>query len=201
MLIIGLTGRAGAGKDTVATLLLQQLPGQRYAFADPLRAEAAAAFGVEPALFADRDAKERPHEALRLSRCADEEFAEVLAARDAARRDQGLSPRQVLQWWGTDYRRAQSPGYWLALATRHLEQLRTDGCPLLVVTDVRFPNEAAWIRSHGGELWRVLRGVPSVHTHISESALDGWPADVLLRNDDSLEALRRLVVDLAADLA
>lgn len=203
MHIIGLTGRAGSGKDATASILLRHRAGARYAFADPLRLEVADAFGVGIDLLTDRHDKDRPSEALRLSRCRDVEFIAAVHARGLAPRDdRPCSPRQVLQWWGTEYRRSQSPGYWLHAATRRMAAAREAGVPLMVITDVRFPNEASWVRRQRGELWRIRRRhVPSVHAHTSESALDGYPVDVSIANDGDMAALERIVVDLAGDLA
>jgi dephospho-CoA kinase len=53
--IIGLTGRAGAGKDTVADIIQSVAIVQRFAFADLLRFEAAEAWGIDPRLFQRRD--------------------------------------------------------------------------------------------------------------------------------------------------
>lgn len=203
MHLIGLTGRAGSGKDTVASILLRHRAGARYAFADPLRAEVADAFGVDTELLGDRDLKDRPHEALRLSRCRDIDFvAAVHAVGIAPRDDSPCSPGQVLQWWCTYYRRMQALGYCLHAATRRVAAAREAGVPLMVICDCRFPNEATWVKRQGGELWRIRRRhVPSVHTHTSESALDGYPVDVSIANDEDLAALERIVVDLAHDIA
>ena len=63
-----------------------------------------------------------------------------------------------------------------------------------VITDVRFPNEAAYIRQRGGLLVRVTRpGTGPVNGHESESALDNEDFDVHILNDGSREDLASAV--------
>lgn len=65
-----------------------------------------------------------------------------------------LSPRAVLQWWGTEYRRVfcQQDSYWL-------DEIRRQIVPgkRYVITDVRFANEANFTEDEGGSLGRILR--------------------------------------------
>jgi hypothetical protein len=65
-----------------------------------------------------------------------------------------------------------------------------------VVTDCRFPNEYAYIRSMGGQMWRVHRdNLPEVEgTHESATALQNIGAEANLQNDGSLDDLRDLVL-------
>jgi hypothetical protein len=101
--------------------------------------------------------------------------------------------RIVLQYHGTEYRRAQDPDYWVKRAA---EALPTHG--KFVFTDVRFPNEFAMIKGLGGEAWRVHRSNhASVSPHASEqfaATFDGF--DVELSNDGTLHDLRLSVRSL-----
>jgi hypothetical protein len=85
----------------------------------------------------------------------------------------------------------------------------------LVIPDVRFRNEAAWIHRRHGELWRVTRygsvpadspdlyerdqDVPLMPFHVvdpddeSEREIPSLYADVEIKNDDTLEALQEKV--------
>ena len=103
------------------------------------------------------------------------------------------SVRGTLQNLGVACREVFGEDVWVDLALRDLPRLT-------VVTDVRFPNEAAAIRAKGGVLWRVIRsGTGPVNDHISETALDDTKPDVLIRNNGSLADLKaevdRLVLD------
>lgn len=97
--------------------------------------------------------------------------------------------RKLFQWWGTDYRRAQDPDYWVTVAEE--QAIRIDAAGFTpVFTDVRFPNEADMIVKHGGLLVQVMAGAPIREmrlgmpppTHESETALDNysWPLDTYI---------------------
>lgn len=186
MKLIALCGAAGAGKDTVADML----PARKLAFADTLYAEVAAAWGVEQHVLRCRETKETPLAALEVQRCRDIDFR----AKNTFNATWARSPRQILQWWG-DYRRAQDPDYFVR-ATR--EALMIDGYfhDSHVITDVRFPNEAAMVRQLGGQIWQIRRpGYEAGGTgHASDTAGDEFSPDRVIVNGGSLEDLRATVL-------
>lgn len=110
-----------------------------------------------------------------------------------------LTPREACQRIGTEMGRELWDGTWLRLATERLELLRDQDCPLAVVADVRFDNEARWVRAWpgGGELWRVgrpgagLGGVAGAHA--SEAGVSDALVDRVLDNGGSLADLRATV--------
>ena len=189
MKLIALCGAAGAGKDTVADML----PARKLAFADALYREVAEAWGVEQHVLRCRETKETPSRLLRLDWCGNDAFTGHL--RRAGVVFQGSfdgdqmprSPRQILQGWG-DYRRAQDPDYFV-------KQMQPDGDT--VITDVRFPNEAALVRQLGGQLWQIRRpGYEAGGTgHASDTDGSEFRPDVVLENFGSLDDLRRTVLD------
>jgi hypothetical protein len=87
--------------------------------------------------------------------------------------------RPLLQWWGTDFRRAADPEYWLKRMAARLDTLPEDA--LVFVTDVRFENEAALIRSRAGDIIRVVRSVEpeanGLAGHASETEQEAIAAD------------------------
>ncbi len=213
--IIGLTGARGAGKDTVAKMLASD-DFVRTAFADALYIEAAEAYGVPVDLLQYRPTKETALMALALERCADkgfvtqmrEVFAKELDERAkhpwlpksldlfAADRQQEVlgqwlaaprSPRFILQYWGTEYRRALfGDSYWRGKVAA---QLRRYPERRFVITDVRFPDEADLLRSMGGLIIRVLRPALSyedkaLDRHPSEVAMLGYQCDGELVNEE-----------------
>ena len=99
-----------------------------------------------------------------------------------------LSVRRILQWWGTEYRRAQDPDYWTKAWEAALSELPDRNVHVLV-DDVRFHNEVGAVQRNGGVLIRVERpGFNGANDHSSENSLDdfsGW--NMILRNDGSLE--------------
>ena len=183
MRIIGLTGRAGAGKDTVADIIQSVAIVQRFAFADLLRFEAADAWGVDPRML----------EQLALRRCTDPAFVHFAWELSTFG---PLKPRTVMQRWG-DFRRTADEHYFLSAAVSALNLATERGADALLATDVRYPNEARWITLRGGVLWRVHRpGLAPIGSHSSEVALSDIEPDATIVNDGSLDDLRRRVVDL-----
>lgn len=203
MTIIALTGLAGAGKDTTADVLVNYARFTKLAFADPLRAEVAAAFDIEArtGILEDRATKEQPHDALALRHCRNFCFIGAVAIATHATvnsqwLDQPRSPRQILQWWGTEYRRAEDPQYWIKAMASRINVRREGGHQRFVLTDCRFPNELAYVRSAGGKLWRVLRpGLAAVEgAHASATSLQLEQADLDLANDGMPDQLRSQVL-------
>lgn len=200
--IIGLTGFAGSGKDTVADILVSDHGFVKFSFSDALYDEVAAAFGVSKRLLQDRVEKEEYQECLSLTNCDDGEFsAMVLRLENSMIDDLAESliaprkPRDVLQLWGTEYRRAQDPNYWVARAQEFAAKPFYDSCAGLVNTSVRFDNEADWV-SLAGEVWCIRRpGHDAINTHVSEKE---QPAAKVIVNDGSIEDLRMRIAEIMA---
>lgn len=71
---------------------------------------------------------------------------------------------------------------------------RMDGLESVVISDVRFPNEAAFVRENGGVLVHVSRDVESYcDDHVSERMTDEIECHHFIRNDGSLDDLRTKV--------
>lgn len=201
--VIAFTGQAGAGKDTAAEYLADFARFERVAFADALRAEVAAAFDLPPntRLLQDRSRKEQPLDALALRNCSSFCFVGAIAMAlhatvNAEWLDAPRSPRQILQWWGTEYRRKEDDRYWVKALGARMGAMRDAGVARFAITDCRFANELAFIRLSGGRLWRVLRAdLPAVEgQHASATGLAGVRADVDLVNDGTKEQLRDQVL-------
>jgi len=84
--------------------------------------------------------------------------------------------RPILQWWGTDFRRRlHGENYWIQRVADTLAGL--PAAAVVFITDVRFPDEAAFVRSRGGQVIKLLR--PALerddsprHGHDSETKLE-----------------------------
>lgn len=161
--IIGLTGYAGTGKDTVADLLVTHAGFRKLAFADAIRGEVADAFGVDMDVLTNPVTKQEPSASLSLQK-APFCFANAVAccarptAADTAWVAAPRSPRQILQWWGSEYRRRQNPDYWVhQLRARLILLMQKQLGTRFVITDVRMDNEAAALRAMGASIWQVTR--------------------------------------------
>lgn len=198
MIILGLAGPAGCGKDTVADYLVTRYGYEKFAFSDRLYAEVTAAFDLESEdLLRDRATKDALTTRMAAENCSDSEFLDLLCSSNLVYSgSEPLSPRQVLQWWGTEFRRASDPDYWVKKTAEWLaavpqlfaypEQVPTH----FVNTTVRFPNERQWIHDMGGNVWHIRRrDAKPVVAHISETPLEIWPGERELHNNDSIERL------------
>lgn len=169
MKIIGLVGRMGSGKDTVAALLAMR-GYRRFAFADAIRDEVREAIKM-------RGYVDHPFSPLAIQALFHAELDEVDQKPTTPRM------RALLQQWG-DYRRAQNPNYWTDLTAKDIH-----GVDLVAISDVRFPDEADLIRRLGGVVWLIRR--PSdepINAHVSERGQ--FDVDLEIKNSGT-------VVDLA----
>lgn len=192
-MIFGLTGAAGSGKDSVADILVAEYGFRRIAFADCLYEEVSTAFNVPVTFLRNRETKEKNSFRLSLTHCMDGDFARVIRKirhngnRPLGYSDVPYSPRQILQWWGTDYRRAQCETYWIDRVRKRL-MLASDAH--WVISDVRFQNEADLVLEIDGLIGLVTRpGVELVANHVSEVYWRTCSPDIVFRNDGTLEDL------------
>lgn len=179
--IIGVTGLAQHGKDSTGQHLVTQYGYKRYAFADALKSMALA---LDP--FVDDGLG-----FYRLNHIVEEEGWEGAK--------QYPEVRRFLQVLGTEGVRDHiGEDAWVDALDR---QWTADGMPLAVVTDVRFPNEAAYIKEVGGVLLRVFRpGFDNgVAQHASEAHVLNLPANFNIEAED-LGSLVRAVDAVMGDL-
>lgn len=165
--LIGLTGKARSGKDTVAGFL----PGCRISFAAPLKR------GLKTMLRLDEEHVNGSLKEVELDWL-------------------GKSPRQLLQTLGTDWgRNLVHQDLWLLLAKRDIESMLALNIDV-IVTDVRFDNEAELIRSLGGQVWHIVRpDAQAVNAHASEAGVTWRIDDISIYNNGTLEELQTLVLE------
>ena len=142
-MILGVTGLIGSGKDTIADYLVTEHGFKRVSFAASLKDAVSAVFGW------DREMLEGTSKASRIWR---EEVDTWWATRLNMPH---LTPRWVLQHWGTDVLRNHfHTDIWVASVENKLRQTTDD----IVITDCRFSNEVDAIKNAGGTTCRVFRG-------------------------------------------
>lgn len=200
--VIALTGYAGAGKDTVADALVTHAGFRKVAFADALRLEVAGGYrlGDRAHILTNRATKETPTDVLAFCRCHDDAFTERMMALHAREQPDfdweawaytPRSPRQIMQWWGTEYRRALTgPHYWVVELVHRIYR-ETEAGTCWVITDCRFDNEAGAVRAMGGQIWHVTRpGLRQVEgTHASATDGRRFGADRVLVNGTDVPGL------------
>ena len=169
--MVALAGKAGSGKNSLATVLVNKYGFTEIAFADAIRD---AAIALNPLVPIDMGHNgELITSTMRLATLVNSVGWET-AKREVA------EVRDILQRLGTEVgRQLIDPSVWITIAMNRANDI--DGH--VVFTDCRFPNEVEAVRSRGGLLVRVHRsGVDSVNDHVSESAIDDIPADLTVLN-------------------
>lgn len=172
MRLIGLTGPTGSGKDTVADHLAGVHGFVRLALADPIRDGLQAMLKLPDEVFSGRDLKELPVTWI------------------------GRSPRQLMQTLGTEWGRHHiDDDIWLRAAARRIANIKRGWQYVrgIVVTDIRFANEADWLRRSGGCIWHITgRGLPpagDAAAHSSEAGIVYQPGDVIIANVGTIDDL------------
>jgi hypothetical protein len=198
-MIIGICGFISSGKDTIADYLVGFHGYRRDSFAGTLKDAVAAVFGW------DRELLEgRTPEARAWREQVDQWWADRLNMPN-------LTPRWVLQYWGTEVcRKGFHDDIWIAALEARLSRRSDD----TVISDVRFPNEIQSIRNAGGKIVWVKRGeLPSWYgvalaansntpqpnasseilqelgVHVSETAWVGIKFDYEIDNNGTIEEL------------
>ena len=210
--IIGVVGLIGAGKDTIADYLVNIHQFRRESFANTLKDAVSSVFGWDRELLEGRTRHSR-------------EWREQVDAWWATRLGMPeLTPRWVLQYWGTEVvRRSFHDDTWIASLENKLSKTTDD----VVISDCRFPNEIAAIKRAGGAVIRVHRGpdpewygyaeivnsgpqnlewttsklaLEKYNIHASETAWIGTEFDAVIDNNSTMDHLYQQVTGLVQDL-
>jgi len=198
--IIGICGFIGSGKDTAADYLVNFHEFRRDSFAATLKDAVAAVFGWDRELLEGRTKQAREWREQ-----VDTWWAERLKMPE-------LTPRLVLQLWGTEVcRRSFHDDIWIA----SLESRLRNSQDSIVISDCRFPNEIKAIKQAGGQVVWVQRGeLPSWHImagkanngdafaaeklkslgiHASETAWVGTNFDYIVDNNGTVDELYKRI--------
>lgn len=195
-MIIGVCGFIGSGKDTIADYLVNFHEFRRESFANTLKDAVSAVFGWDRTMLEGRTKAAR-------------EWREQVDPWWAERLNMpNLTPRWVLQYWGTEVcRKSFHDDIWIA----SLENKLRNSQDHVVISDCRFPNEIQSIKNAGGSVIWVQRGelpvwynlafsanqghnlsaqeLKRIGIHSSETAWVGTDFDAVLKNDSSIDDL------------
>lgn len=208
-MIIGFAGKAASGKTTAAHHLAPMLTGEALIIpmAMVLRDEVEGflrAIGAEqfvPLVYGCQEDKLRVFyidQAKAVQQCPEwtgfiNDHADI---QDRAGQT-ALSVRRILQWWGTEYRRAQDPDYWTKAWERKVSGYDLQKLHILV-DDVRFINELKMLKGLAAKIIKIDRpGFAAAGNHASETSLDDYQdwCRVIL-NDGTLEEFKQKVEEL-----
>jgi hypothetical protein len=202
-MIIGICGLIGSGKDTIADYLVNFYEFRRESFASTLKDAVSAVFGWDRTMLEGRTKEAR-------------EWREEVDSWWAERLDMPtLTPRWVLQYWGTEVcRKGFHDDIWIASLENKLRNSKDH----VVISDCRFPNEIQSIRNAGGQIIWVKRGeLPSwydlalsanqgynlaqqelkrLRIHASETAWIGTDFDHVIENNGTIGDLYEQVENL-----
>lgn len=163
-MIIGISGKAGSGKDTLAFFIEERSEARILHFADPLKMAVCTMAGLSYDDVYTQEGKQHTIDWL-----------------------DGITVRELLQKVGTAVRNEIHPEFWI----RRLLESSKNSKATLLVPDVRFPNEADAIKNAGGFLIRLERNGAGAGNHISETALDNYDKwDMVIQNNYDLDYLK-----------
>jgi len=199
-MIIGFVGFIGSGKDTAADYLVNTHGFRRDSFANTLKDAVAHVFGWDRTLL-----EGRTNEAREWREQQDEWWSNRLG--------RNITPRWVLQYWGTEVcRQGFHDDIWIASLENKIRKTGDN----IVISDVRFPNEIKAIHNAGGLVIRIKRGndpewyqdavnmnagntnmswliskthIEQLGIHASETAWVGREIDHTIYNDTTIDAL------------
>lgn len=169
-MLIGITGKSGSGKDEIARYIKHGFAFNHLTFAKPIKDMVAAIYGLDVDTLEATGFKEKPIPGI------------------------GKSLRELYQTLGTDWGRNMiDRDIWVRHMAKRLQGLpRSD----VVISDVRFDNEALFIRANGGVIIHVTReAAKRVRDHASENGINRQHADIVIVNDSTIEALYNKISD------
>lgn len=211
-MIVGFVGLIGAGKDTAADYLVNFHGFRRDSFASTLKDAVAAVFGWDRVLL-----EGRTKEAREWREKVDLWWANRLGI-------DHLTPRWILQYWGTDVCRNHfHDDIWIASLENKMRKTKDN----IVISDVRFPNEIKAIHNAGGTVIRIKRGpepdwfrdavntnagknnmswltsknrLEKLGIHASETAWVGGDIDAVISNDGTIDDLFKAIRSQVSNL-
>lgn len=172
-LYIGFVGKKRSGKDTAASAMESYIKDKSLcavstcSFAESLKELVADAFGIDVDII---------------------EFAKTTEV-----------GRFILQTVGVEWRRRHGDNVWIDRLNKKfhswIDLINSRQIVVVIVSDVRFENEAWWIKDHGGMLIRMLRSETdsSGDKHVSETELENIECDYVISNDENLETLKHKI--------
>lgn len=204
-MIVGLAAKARSGKDTLADEIVRISNFEKYSLADPIKACVNEMFDLDErhsegvlkevvlpintisSTFMTAVLYKHFSEHLDWWICEHlvVKFEELLEDRivnykGCSKGYYIVSPRQLYQWFGTDVmRKHHSDTFWIDIVDTNRN---------LIIADIRFENEAEWVRENGHLIHITREDAEQVNSHESEKGVDIEEEDSILSNNGSLES-------------
>jgi hypothetical protein len=187
MQLVGICGEIGSGKTLVSDYLVNNLHYNEYAFAKPLK-DIAITMGFTHT-----------------------EVYGTQAQKLSKNKYWGIAAREFLQKFGTEIGREMMPSVipnmdmgesgspWVKLFEIYWKSLieRKGVSAKLVVSDVRFVDEAKSVKQNSGVVIRLVRRGKDTsgfeHKHSSETSMNGIEPDYIVTNDGTKDELYKKI--------
>lgn len=180
-MIVGVVGKKGHGKNALGDILVKHWGFRQVAFADALKLDVRDMYGL-----------------------TEEQVNGAIEQKEAVDARHGKTPRQIMQEHG-DLRRADDPEFWVKALHDTVKRLRgQDRVKHFVITDVRYQNEADFVKALSGQIWKIERpgfstGVEEAHS--SETSMEAIVPDFDVTNNGTLPQLREAVMGLMFEMS
>lgn len=196
-MLIGIMGKARSGKDTFALILAEKLfeitrkKHVLMSFAHELKLRIQKDFDMSYEQLWNGNEKEK----------SDLRYAKCLNGLSSNPKDY-WTPREILQNYGEFYRSIDS-NFWI----KHLFEIIDDReYKHVIVTDVRYINEAESVINRNGVLIKIVRNIETANDvhgqdHISEIGLESYNnIDFTVENNGTLKEIKEVAVNIAKEL-
>ena len=171
-MIIGITGKKFNGKDTVSDYIVSKYKFTKIAYAEPLKEVCRNLFNFnDDQLYGNKKEDIDPF--------------------------WNITPRHAFQFIGTDMIRNNANklisginnNFWVKCLEKRILDLNSRGIKNIIISDIRFINEADIVKHLNGKIIKVCRNIDNNDTHISELEINNINEDILIENNGSLEEL------------
>ncbi len=186
--LIAFAGKAGIGKDTAADYLVEKHRYNKKSFAEPMKKAVQSMFGLKhEQVFGTKEQKEEAIPALSQKR--------------------PISGRELLQTLGTEWgRNIIDPDIWIYKVAEDWKTMKNiPGYVGMVISDLRFDNEAEWVKSQGGIVINIESpfNPPTDKFHPSENGIDINLVDHVIMNykkrKEDLYTAIEVILDIEKD--
>ncbi len=171
--LIAVHGFKQSGKDTFAELCVSEYGYTRVAFADRVKDAVAVIFGVPKSILYGSDVDKQSLSPVK--------WTDLTISRPVQDHPEYLSVRELLQIFATEICREKCPSIWYRFLLIPPDQK-------IVVSDLRFENEAVFLKEKGAVFVKVKRPQAQATGHASEMGLPDEEMDYIVSNDGSLDA-------------